>query len=346
MHKEVKMFNETAALTLDLYGGAISAFQLNEYPVNPLSFKLPVENMPRNNRNGAPYQGHFLCLGRWGQPSEGEIKAGIPNHGQPANMLWKTQNESTDQVIMEVTSALEGLQVRRAIQMEPKSAAYAVKERVTNINPLGRLYNIVQHPTLAAPFLNEDTVINCNAQMGFNNVFSKKPEQHCCNWPNGICEDGRKINLSKPKRTYNSVFSFIVNRTDKYGWVTAYSPTHQLLLGYIWLRKDYPWINLWQDWSGKQIRYRGIEFGTTGIHQPFQQIIADQNMEVFGEQTCRFLDAGAEISNGYISFIQYVGADFEGVECVSVESEEISISAGSVDFRINISTIIKSFNGF
>lgn len=347
MHKEIKMSNGTSVLTFDLYGGAITDFHLNENPVNPLSFRFDAEDMPQNNRKGAPYQGHFLCLGRWGQPSVGEMKSGIPNHGQPANMLWeRLDNEADQSYCMQAKSMLEGLHVKRRIQMEPETAAYVVNETVTNINPLGRFYNMVQHPTLAAPFLDETTVINCNAQRGFNNAFSKKPEQHWCNWPNGICEDGSKINLSRPKTMYNSVFSFIVNKEEKYGWITAYAPVHQLVIGYIWLRKDYPWINLWQDWSNEQIRYRGIEFGTAGIHQPFHQIIADHNMEVFGEQTFSFLDATAQIDKSYLSFIQYVDADFKGVRSVSVEADNIVIRSAASDLKINISTIIKSFGKF
>src|SRR3546814_11782552 len=72
-----------------LNGGAVRDFHLkNGTSLNPLSFVMEPEDMPLNNRNGAPYQGHFLCLGRWGEPSDGERKAGVPNHGQAANLLW------------------------------------------------------------------------------------------------------------------------------------------------------------------------------------------------------------------------------------------------------------------
>ena len=47
--------------------------------------------MPANNKAGAPYQGHFACIGRWGEPSAGEIKAGLPNHGEAANILWQQE---------------------------------------------------------------------------------------------------------------------------------------------------------------------------------------------------------------------------------------------------------------
>jgi hypothetical protein len=36
--------------------------------------------------------------------------------------------------------------------------------------------------------------------------------------------------LQNPQQEYNSVFSFSVNSNDEYGWITAYSPSHQLVL--------------------------------------------------------------------------------------------------------------------
>ena len=64
--------NESASLSINLDGGAIIDFQLKTTGINPLSFLYPNDLMPSNNKNGAAYQGHFLCLGRWGEPSSGE----------------------------------------------------------------------------------------------------------------------------------------------------------------------------------------------------------------------------------------------------------------------------------
>src|SRR3546814_2588285 len=60
---------------------------------------------------------------------------------------------------MEVDCPLEGLRVRRQLRLDRRNAVFAIEETVHNIAPLGRLYNMVQHPTLAAPFLDESVVI-------------------------------------------------------------------------------------------------------------------------------------------------------------------------------------------
>src|SRR5215471_14870033 len=151
--------NNYCLLVVDDFGGAITDFHLKEdTQINPLSFAFTKEQMPENNKNGASYQGHFLCLGRWGLPSEGEIKAGIPNHGEPANIYWETIVKNNNELHMQTTAKLEGLHIERSIQLDKSNAVFRVEEIITNINPLGRLFNIVQHPTLAAPFLNASTI--------------------------------------------------------------------------------------------------------------------------------------------------------------------------------------------
>ena len=340
----IKLGNNKSSLIIDPYGGAIINFKLNHININPLNFAFSKEQMPKNNKEGAPYKGHFLCLGRWGEPSEGEIKAGIPDHGQVANILWKAVEGNPKELKMWANSKLEGLHIERTVQIDSHNPVYMVSETVSNINPLGRLYNMVQHPTLSAPFLGFDTIINCNAETGFNYTFFKDPEKNSSHWPNGILEDKSIINLSSSANGKSSVFSFIINRKDDLGWVSAYSPKAQLLLGYLWKRKDYPWINLWQDWSGDQIRYRGIEFGTTGIHKPFKQILEDGNSRVFGENTFVYIDAGEKVSRSYLSFLYKVKPGFEGVDAITMSNGCIKIRTRTNERVIEfLNTIFKDF---
>ncbi len=335
--------NGSGCLEIDLFGGAITSFKLHEGEINPLSFRFSAEQMPANNKAGAPYRGHFLCLGRWGLPSEGEIKAGVPDHGQIANIMWQAEEGDQTQFEMQTHSELEGLHVKRLIQMDINSPVYIVNEEVTNTNPLGRLYNMVQHPTLGRPFLDDTTIINCNAGLGFDHCFSNEPEKDVSSWPIGIGEDMKTINLSNTEQNYSSVFSFIVKKEAKFGWVSAYSPTHNLILGYVWERKDYSWINLWQDWHEDKIRYRGIEFGTTGIHKPFGQILEDGNWKVFGENTCEYIDAGEKLSRKYLSFLCKVQPGFQGIDELSISKGLISLKDDVSGQHIELAISLKNF---
>ena len=156
-------------------------------------------------------------------------------------------------------------------------------------------------------------------------------------WPIAKDENKNRFYLNTPLTPYNSVFSFIVKQDCEYGWITAYSPTHHLLLGYIWQRKDYPWIHLWQHWDGDTIKYRGIEFGTAGIHQPFNEIL-NTATSLFDEKTFAYIDAGETITKNYFSFIYKTEAGFKGVEDITIVNDTIQIKtkAAGADINFNL----------
>ncbi len=342
----VSLQNDTTVLTTDLFGGAIIDFHFKDEDINPLSFAFSKEQMPGNNKEGAPYQGHFLCLGRWGEPSAGEVKAGLPNHGQVANILWDIKKNSSQNTLqMNATAPLEGLSIKRKIVLDATNSLYAVKEVIQNFNPLGRLYNMVQHPTLATPFLDETTIIDCNAAEGFEQAFYKEVNSNTIHWPLTKDDKQQGIDLRKSLTRYNAVFSFVVKEDAEYGWITAFSPKYNLLLGYLWKRSDYPWIHHWQHFTNGMIQYRGIEFGTAGIHQPFKEILNTSSI-LFGEKTFAFIDAGESISKNYFSFIYETGPAFEGVENIRIINDQVRIKLKKGDDIIfkSISTLINELS--
>ncbi|MEX2233052.1 MAG: hypothetical protein WD824_12890 [Cyclobacteriaceae bacterium] len=339
--------NAEASLAIDTYGGAIIDFRLRDSKINPLSFRFTQDQMPVNNKSGAPYQGHFLCLGRWGEPSVGEKKAGIPDHGDFANRMWACTLSDQEAMHMHSESKLEGLKLERTIQMDKSLALYMVSETVTNINSLGRLYNMVQHPTLAAPFLNNNTKIQCNAFKGFHYKNYHDPEKNVSDWPCGVAEDKTINDLRFCHKGVSSVFSFIVDHNSRFGWITAYSPDVKLLIGYLWPRKDYPWINLWKDWDNGIIRYCGLEFGTTGIHQPFLEILAQGKSTVFNTSTFQYIDAFEGVCRRYLSFLVETQDDFGEIESVFIRDGSLCIRQNKNDLLMEVkSGMIRSFDEY
>lgn len=335
----IQLENNRSIVVVDLFGGAFVDFHLKNININPLSFFFIKEQMPENNKAGAPYEGHFLCLGRWGEPSVGEKNAGLPNHGQFANILWDVEESKEPDIIRtNATADLEGLYVKREIILDIDNPVFLVKEVVKNIHPLGRLYNIVQHPSLAAPFLDETTIIDCNGSIGFDQALYKETSHNILQWPAAKDDKRNDIDLRRSVNLYNSVFSFVVKNEDEFGWVTAHSPGYNLLFGYIWKRCDYPWIHHWQHYNKGVIKYRGIEFGTAGIHQPFNEILNTSPI-LFGEKTYAFIDAGESVFKNYLSFIHETDAGFEGVENIKIANNQIEIKGkNGEEINLTIST--------
>lgn len=330
--KTVVLQNESCSATYHITGGALSHFCLQPAGINPLRFcwEQPVKGM-----GNVFFRGHFLCLGRWGDPSAGEASKGHVKHGDFNRLQWQAEQKERN-LKLSAHSPLEGLRIERDITIDKSAAVLQVSETVHNTHTVGRLFNLVQHPTLAAPFLNADTIVDCNAATGFDYAFAKYNERAFSTWPEIRCQDGESINLVRPERAYSSVFPFIVDPADTWGWLTAFSPEHQTVLGYVWRREHYPWLAHWLHFQNGQLQYRGLEFGTTGVHKPFKEIWEQGLLQLLGARTCQFIDAGEKQERSYMAFLVQVPHDFEGVAHVTLKRDGITIEEKKSKGKINI----------
>src|SRR6185295_1699796 len=94
-----------------------------------------------------------------------------PFHGEAPRDHWKVDRkpESVGSSIAAEMSAvlpIAGLRVARHIVLDEAGSVALVTERVTSTNRLGRIYNLVQHPSIAPPFLNDGTIVDSNARHG------------------------------------------------------------------------------------------------------------------------------------------------------------------------------------
>jgi hypothetical protein len=315
----ITLNNLNSQLSIDLLGGAIVDFHTEATKINPFTWKVTTAQMPDNNKSGAIFQGHFLCLGRWGAPTEGEMKAGVPHNGQAGRDRWKLEtSEKSGAAKMTANAPLDGITVERIVQMDAKSAAYKVTEKVKNVTTIGRLFNIVQHATIGAPFLDSTTLIDSNAKQGFlQTMCYPNPAAYEFIFPNAYVDSTKtSLNLrtSNNKNSYVSTHIF----ADSIGWIVASTARKGLLVGYIWKTKDYPWLNLWQQWVDGKLWAKGLEFGTTGIGKSYQELLA-VDTQFHGRSSFFFLDATETVEKSYISFLLEIPTDFKGVESLKLE---------------------------
>jgi hypothetical protein len=215
---------------------------------------------------------------------------------------------------MAASLPLAGLEVTRRLRMPDDAPLVLVRETVTNRNRLGRIYNIVQHPTIGAPFLDARTRVDAGAGRGFMQSSPlPDPERPTVRWPYAL-HQGRRVDLrhltSDPDP---NVVSYAVR--GNYGWTTACAPEQQRLIGYLWPAADYPWFNAWRHVDEGKPALRGLEFGTTGLHQPYPVLVAKGR--IFGLPLYTHLDAGEGATRSYAMFLQRTPAGFEGVRRVT-----------------------------
>ena len=315
-----------ACLSVDLWGGALVDFRLDDQAVNPFSWSMSPGEMPENNRAGAPFQGHFLCLGRWGAPTEGEMRAGIPHNGQPGNGWWRVAGRPDSRSLhICATAPLDGMAADRWIELDAAHAVVKVTDRVKNTLATGRLFNVVQHATVGVPFLSASTLIDSNAKAGFMQHLSyPDPHAYEYGWPTGVLDSlATRVDLRRSDTPTGYVTTHLF--ADPVGWVTAASPHCGLLLGYVWRTAEYPWLNVWHDVRDGKPYAKGLEFGTTGIGRSYQDLLA-VDTRFHGQSSFFFLDAGEAVEKSFLCFQVAIPADYQGVERVEVTDGRIVIT--------------------
>ena len=143
------------------------------------------------------------------------------------------------------------------------------------------------------------------------------------------------------------VLSYTLDQNKQYGWVSAINASKGLLIGYIWPIKESPWLNLWLSQYGHIPGARGLEFGTTGLHQPFDVIESIDS--IFSQQLSEHIAPNETISKSYIAFLAAIPNDYKGVEEITYQDNKIKIVEYDADpirdIIINTSSIPTDING-
>ena len=316
----VVLEGKIARLIVDIGGGSIVDFQLSAQGINPLVFdNIVFEPKEKFFRPMA----HFLCLDRWGAPSKAEKQNGMFFHGEASRVEWKILKRPTlkgklIKASMSASLPLAGLEVKRLVQLSDTSATFTISETVINRNKLGRIYNMVQHPTIGPPFLDETTLVDSNARKGFMQPQSDPqpqptslptPEEPAVYWPHAV-KKKEPVNLRQLTSDADpNVVSFIFE--ENLGWVTASNASQGLLIGYLWKTSEYPWLNIWRHVEKGKPFARGLEFGTTGLHAPFSILV--EKGKIFDRPLYVHLDTGQSVVRSYRAFLFEIPNDYQGV---------------------------------
>ncbi|MFC1561125.1 hypothetical protein ACFL4V_01465 [Candidatus Latescibacterota bacterium] len=313
-----------AKVVMDLGGGSIVDFSFVDQGLNPFTWNYPEKGdlKPRN-------MGHFICFDRLGRPSPQEIKNGMPFHGEAAHVEWELLSKpvkKNNQIITEMRCELPigGMRLKRILSLYENSPVFIMREEITNINKLGRVYNIVQHPSLAPPFLDESVLVDSNAIKGF---WSGNPmpsvEEPVVYWPK-IIYNGELVDLRRFVDIHGpNVVSFVFEDDEEYGWVTACNSEKGLMIGYFWKLSDYPWFRIWRNISEGNPIACGLEFGTTPLPLPFSEIIAKG--KIFDRPTYKYLDADQTVVKSYTTFLSKIPPDYKGVDNIKFKEGTLTI---------------------
>lgn len=318
----MKLENSKVLLGVNLKGGSYFDFQFKDMPINPLSYCTKIDDQ-------VVAMGHYLCFDRWGPPTEAERANGFFPHGEVNTEEWEMLDvpqikDGLTVCSMQCRLPMGGLRLTRKIKLSEDEPLFFVTEEIKNLNKYGRMFNIVQHATIAPPFLDRYTIIDNNTEKGFEGKMdgSLDQEEPVLKWPEAT-HNGGKVTFRQFQDEWPCVSSFVFNKNDKYGWVTTCNPEKKLMLGYLWKTEDYPWINFWRSMAnGVPVAY-GMEFGTTGLHETFP-VVAKKG-KIFDRNIYAFIDANEVVSKSFTAFLAKIPEDYSGVEGIEVGGGSIVI---------------------
>lgn len=328
--EDIILRNEQLTIAISPSGGAIVCLQHRNSAVNPLNFFYKEPGSQRRS-----FCGHFICAPRWGDVSPAEQENGLVKHGDFRSLLWQIEVQTDTMVGMHAYSPSEQWMVKRTIQLASQSPVFCVRETLINCNDTRRAYNLVQHPTIAAPFLNAATRVDCNGAEGWrDNGIGNLPSWGSA-WPAVINQQGRRADIRIATPEDGGVYSFTASDA-KTGWLSAYDPHNSLLLGYVWPAQDYPFIHHWIHAEEDQVIYRGLEFGTAAMHQPFS--VQEENGFCWQQQpTCRFLDGNEAATFQYYGLLTHLDNAIEGIKQLNYDQQFVYVHPEGEEAIYNLS---------
>ena len=274
--------------------------------------------------------GHNLCFPYWGNPSDSEYLAGMTFHGETGIARWRRVGERQAGSSQELSIAADLPESRtrfiRTISLHDGEPVVYFENRAENLSALDRPVGWCEHVTLGQPFLKKGiTLFDASLSLGRN---LGDDSEKVFEWPTGQAKV--VINLRTVRNILQSGFvnNFLVDPMREFGYFTATNPEHRLLIGYLFRRTEFPWLNIWEAnqpaTDGQPaLLARGLEFSNTPIHGSLKTMVAVPRL--WNVPTYEWLNARTCLVKRFCAFTAEVPEGFRGVREIRVSDRSIEI---------------------
>jgi hypothetical protein len=315
--------NEYLRLTVLAEGGHISEVFDKHAGINPL-WTPPWPSIEHSAFNPSTHEvyggdvessllsgimGHNLCLDIFGGPSAEEAASGLPVHGEASAVVYDLRTVDNE-LLMQAHLPQANLNVERRIELHDRAAR--IRESVHNPKGVDHPVGWTQHVTLGPPFLKKGETL-FRASVGRSKVIEKPfgaadylQEAAEFEWPHAPRKGGGTVDLQlfTALDVSNAYTAHLVNPQQESAFFAAFSPEFSLAFGYVWRRRDFPWLGIWEEnysrshapWNGRTLT-RGMEFGVSPFPESRREMI--ERGPMFGTSTFRWISAGSHLAAEY-----------------------------------------------
>jgi hypothetical protein len=153
-------------------------------------------------------------------------------------------------------------------------------------------------------------------------------------WPLAPGIDGKQIDLrATPENPhYLDHATTLLDESRRVEWVTALNPKKRLVLGYLFKRDEYPWLQYWGNYPPTGKFARGLEFSTQPYDVPRREVISLGRL--FDAPTYRWLPAKSKIHSSFMLFFARVPEGMRKIDDVKIENGQVIVEDHSSGKRM------------
>jgi len=283
--------------------------------------------------------GHFVCVDGFGAASAEERAAGLPFHGeahQQRYAITRSAREDRSSVLtLEATLPIVQEKFTRTIRVVDGENVVYVDSRLESLLGFDRPINWAEHATVGSPFLAPgDTVVDVSGslsmvrpyeQVKMGDLERRLISAHEFAWPLAPGLDGTRVDVRQTplQPHFLDHLTTLVDPSLKYGFVTALNTATHRLVGYLFRRAEFPWVQYWGYYPPTGKLARGLEFST----QPFDVSRRDvlSTPPLFAAPVYRWLPAKSAIQARFLIFYTRTPVGMRKVDSVRLENGSLII---------------------
>jgi hypothetical protein len=283
-------------------------------------------------------RGHFLCVDGFGPVTKEEAAAGLRNHGEAVQQVFQVVVSGKDgkTSTLKLTAKLPLLQenVTRTYRVVDGEQVLYVETELESLTAFDRPISWGEHATIGAPFLEDvKTVVDTPAVRAQTRPYPanqggnrRYPPGQNFTWPNAPLTDGTMADIRFAPAEHNSIghTTQLMDPSRPWAWVTALHTDKHLLVGWVFSRTEFPWLQSWENYPAQRERMaRGLEFSTQPYDLPRREVVDQATL--FGVPTFQWLPAKSKITKRFLLFYTKTPEAFRKVDDVKFEKGRITI---------------------
>jgi hypothetical protein len=330
--------NDKVALTVLTEGGAMAQIVLadDKEQINPLWNPYWIARQAGQNRPASFARGHFVCIDGFGPASPEERAAGLTAHGEAYTLPWRLQSQqkraNTLSAAYSVALPIAQETFTRTYHIVDGENIVWVDSTVTSLLGFDRPVFWGEHATISAPFLEPGKVaVDMPASRSKTKAYSQPaPTRQLQSyvdftWPNAPTRDGQTFDVRSAPMKPNTLdhTTTLLDPARRLVFVTALHLDKRLLIGWVFRREEFPWVQTWLSYPGPNRMTRGLEFST----QPFDLTRADvlKHGPLFDSPVLRILPAKSTLTSSFLMFYTRVPEGFLKVDDVQLSGGQLVI---------------------